>query len=543
MSSDSSLPARLRKLAKKASKTDTVPDIPTRKPFPTRRYLFLTRNLSLQSGGVVRSLLTKTKLLAAEGVPCEIYTTDFAPDLAVVVAGLRADGRLAEGVQVAWLFEHLAQGGQTPGEPVVHGVDEPGLSSLQTSDPNDYRLFEHGVYRLYKSFTSDGRLRFADHFNDNRFRTQTDEYGADGRLIRRIWYDYESGASRQEVYYRPDGTAYLARWMTAGADGAHVQRSIRFDADEQAVRAVIGEDAAVHEALDEIIGEDRAFLSVEAWRPAGYLPFLGYRRPNVKTVFTVHGNHLEPGSSNPAQVGERFKALFERHDDADAVVLLTNAQRADVESVYGVEPPFDVIPSVAAVAPDDESVVRDDNLVVMLTRLVPSKQVEQAVKAFRKVVKAVPSARLEIFGYGSRERREKLQALIDHYGLAESVRLAGYTSNPEAEFRRASVSLLTSRDGYEGLPQSVLESLANGCPVVAYDVKYGPADVIRDGENGLLVPSGDTKALAQGVARLLGDEELARRCGKAGRKAMELYSPEVYVTRWSDLFARLDQAS
>ena len=71
---------------------------------------------------------------------------------------------------------------------------------------------------------------------------------------------------------------------------------------------------------------------------------------------------------------------------------------------------------------------------------------------------------------------------------------------------------------FEGYPLSTLESMSRGCPVVSYDIKYGPREQISDGVEGFLVPAGDVELLAQRVIELLRSPELVRRMSAAARR-------------------------
>jgi poly(glycerol-phosphate) alpha-glucosyltransferase len=85
-----------------------------------------------------------------------------------------------------------------------------------------------------------------------------------------------------------------------------------------------------------------------------------------------------------------------------------------------------------------------------------------------------------------------------------------------------------------------LESLANGCPVVSYDVKYGPSDIIADGVNGYLVQPGATDELADRVVEVLRDDLLRRRLSERAAVVRKEFSEEAFVARWSELFRDLD---
>ena len=86
----------------------------------------------------------------------------------------------------------------------------------------------------------------------------------------------------------------------------------------------------------------------------------------------------------------------------------------------------------------------------------------------------------------------------------------------------------------------LLESLSHGCPVVSYDVKYGPADIVADGVNGFLVGSAMQQQMARRVVEVLTDENLRRRLSENAARPRTEFSEESFVARWSELFHRLD---
>jgi glycosyltransferase involved in cell wall biosynthesis len=98
-------------------------------------------------------------------------------------------------------------------------------------------------------------------------------------------------------------------------------------------------------------------------------------------------------------------------------------------------------------------------------------------------------------------------------------------------FRAADASLLSS--SWENFPHTVVEALAVGTPVLATDVG-GVAEVVRDGENGLLVPAGDASALGAAIRRFFGDAELRERLCAAAAPSVAEYSVERVFGRLED---------
>jgi len=151
-----------------------------------------------------------------------------------------------------------------------------------------------------------------------------------------------------------------------------------------------------------------------------------------------------------------------------------------------------------------------------------------AQKAFGDALAAI--ARLsgvELLLLGDGPERAGLERRSRELGLEGRVRFLGAGSRDDVLtlFRAVDVALLTSL--WENLPHTVLEALALGTPVVATAVG-GVPEVVVDGENGLLVPAGDTGAIASAIARLLGDDELRTRLGEAAvRSVEELAEPRI----------------
>ncbi|WP_314508002.1 glycosyltransferase [uncultured Microbacterium sp.] len=250
----------------------------------------------------------------------------------------------------------------------------------------------------------------------------------------------------------------------------------------------------------------RAVVVVCESRQLGEL-LAGWDDPALRLVHAIHTIHLEPPFTPDASLNPLWSRWFSLAERFDAVLWPTAAQRADVEDRFGSSPVHVVVPhAVGAAASVTPLADRVPGRVVMLNRLAPGKRVDHAIRAFAAVVEAVPEASLDIYGDGP--EREALQELIDGLELEAHVVLRGITDEAGRELDAASVFVSTS--AFEGQGLSIAEALVHGCPVVAYDVRYGPRDLLADG-GGILVPDADLDALARAVVDLLTDVELRAR--------------------------------
>jgi glycosyltransferase involved in cell wall biosynthesis len=147
-------------------------------------------------------------------------------------------------------------------------------------------------------------------------------------------------------------------------------------------------------------------------------------------------------------------------------------------------------------------------------RLTGQKALDVALAA----VAAVPEASLVLLGDGP--EREPLERRSSELDLDGRIRFLGGGTRDDVLrlFRAADAALLSS--AWENFPHTVVEALAVGTPVIATAVG-GVAEVVRDGENGLLVPPGDANALADAIRRLFGDTDLRERLAAAAAASVE----------------------
>ena len=178
-----------------------------------------------------------------------------------------------------------------------------------------------------------------------------------------------------------------------------------------------------------------------------------------------------------------------------------------------------IVPNAVASAPEPPpdsplpAELRGRPLVGVIARLQPEKGVANFLKAAARVAPLFPEAHFVIAGDGP--LRQKLVALAEDLGLGDRIRFFGFRSDASALMKSLDVLVVPSLT--EGSPLVTLEAMAAGTPVVASAVG-GIPDQVRHGKEGLLVPPGDTSAIADAILDLLRDPDRARRLGEAGRR-------------------------
>ena len=176
--------------------------------------------------------------------------------------------------------------------------------------------------------------------------------------------------------------------------------------------------------------------------------------------------------------------------------------------------------------------------VLFLSRLVREKGVFELLSAFSCILKKYPDARLIMAGDGA--ARVDIQAAISAAGLKEVVSLPGYLrGKAKAEvLGKADIFVLATYYG-EGCPVSLLEAMAAGLALVSTPVG-GIPDVLKDGENGVLLPSADPHEICQALERLMScPEDLARISSANREKAWRCYEASVVTARIEHYYKRV----
>lgn len=216
----------------------------------------------------------------------------------------------------------------------------------------------------------------------------------------------------------------------------------------------------------------------------------------------------------------------------DKFVVLTNEDRR----YWGHLPNIEVIPNAAMHVSDAYSDVMNKR-VIAVGRLDYQKGFDRLIQAWELVqyTGKFTDWKLDIFGQG--EWREMLQQMIDKAELQNTVCLNRPTKQIGEEYVKSDMLVMSSN--YEGFPMVMIEAMACGLPVVSFDYKCGPKDIIQTGINGLLVPNGDIQALADAMMKVMEDEAYRKMLSLNARKVVDTYSEQAVMSQWIRLFTSI----
>jgi glycosyltransferase involved in cell wall biosynthesis len=320
--------------------------------------------------------------------------------------------------------------------------------------------------------------------------------------------------------HRLTGAKRLLRWALRG------RRSRLVDRADRAARAC------------------SAWTDVQLWRTraridsgvlVGTRPALNLLIVRARPgVIRIGQEHMHLTAHPPA-----LRAAIARgYGGLDALAVLTPRDRDDYRAMLGEAVLIACLPNAV---PASHVPPSSDTAPVILAagRLTRQKGFDRLVRAFAPVAARHPEWTLRICGGGP--KGAALHRLVEELQLQGRVELPGRIGDMAAERSRASVFALSSR--FEGLPMVLLEAMASGLAVVAFDCPTGPGDVIDHGRDGLLVAEGDVPALTDALIAVVEDAGLRRALGAAAAQKATAYAPATIAASWEALFAQAHPAT
>jgi glycosyltransferase involved in cell wall biosynthesis len=255
------------------------------------------------------------------------------------------------------------------------------------------------------------------------------------------------------------------------------------------------------------------------------LPLAGRRR---LTWVVREGNNTGAmiDSESPTGLLRALQDLAVRiaYRRADRVVAISDGVGAALAHRFGVDPKrvstiynaVDVA-TVRVRAAEETPRLPPQPFIVAAGRLVHQKGFDLLIRAFAA---RLAERQLSLVIVGEGPERSALEALARAHGVEHRVHLPGFVENPWSYFARAAAFVCSSR--WEGFGNVIIEAMACGVPVVATDCDFGPREIVRHGDSGLLVGAATVEALGDAIVSVLDDRQLASRLAEgAGRRARD----------------------
>lgn len=277
--------------------------------------------------------------------------------------------------------------------------------------------------------------------------------------------------------------------------------------------------------LKMVINDENPDLIVSFMREPVVRALLASRNSNVKNIISVRN---DPSKEYPGITGKIIsKFLLPKADGCvfqteDAKKYFPKKLQEKSKIIYNqVDEKF-------------FEVNRDDgDYLLSIGRLSPQKNQMLLINAFEKVNEKYPNEKLLIYGDG--ELKENLTDIINEKGLEDKIFLMGSTNDVPKVLSKAKIFILSS--DYEGMPNTLLESMAVGVPSISTDCPCGgPKAIINSGVDGFLIPVNSIEELEKKIILLLENKELSEKIGRNAKEKSEIFKPNNIFKEWEQYF-------
>jgi len=408
--------------------------------------------------------------------------------------------------QVLWIY-NLVTGRATRPCTVsvaafVAAIKQPHAAPQTFADHTDVALTSSGVrYRIWtlsdqavdrvETLVGDQVVRI-EHYDETLNNV---EHFHENRLVRRVFHTPDGRVAAEQLYRDGEITRTLITpasplYRRAARRGRGGPSSFRGDVvlegRSQFFRYVF---AHLFSEPDDVVIVDRALDVIDA-----IYPMIEGRR----LYSVVHAEHydLKQVEDGVLLWNNHYEHVFTRPDMVDGLIVSTHRQKEVLErqlasrAAQAREPAGDVTVACIPVGVVNEPASppeHDPFALVTASRLADEKHIDLLIRAVSVARTTLPELRLDVYGEGNRDR---LLAVIEETRTQDCVRLLGHH---RLDGVLGSYGLYVSASTSEGFGLSLLEAMAEGLPIVGFDVDYGNREMVESGVNGRLVPytSGD----------------------------------------------------
>ncbi|GAA4292398.1 glycosyltransferase [Aestuariibaculum suncheonense] len=249
----------------------------------------------------------------------------------------------------------------------------------------------------------------------------------------------------------------------------------------------------------------------------------------TNTIYTIHSSKLDEYIPK-----SRVFAKF-LYNSSYAMVSINRYMKTLVEQRYGfkngdfIYNPIDI--SAVNILKDESISFKGEFIIGVGEFETNIKQFDVLIKAYSK--SELPKNNIALFILGEGVQRNRLLQIAKDYKVAHLVHLMGFKKNPYKYISKAKFFVLTSE--FEGFPMVLLEALACGIPVVAFDCLTGPREIIQNENNGLIIKNQNKEELIAGMNQMVSDEKLYEICKFNAVKSVEKFSLDVVGKQWLKL--------
>lgn len=462
----------------------------------------ITSTLPKVHGGRTKSLLKRIDFIQDKlKIKQTILTTNYDPNYRNVYQSFEERKILKSSIPIINIYEWLSEFN-------VYNIHKTKFKKQKIYKPQPIRISNYvekedkkrnairyydkdtGKYLMYRQFFPESNIiKFEDYFVDGvRHKIERHEFNMYGYLHRISNFSRKMNKKIEDQFYDLDGNLYCRRFFNA--DENNRINSILIYKQGRVEKGFSNEKDLFTYFFNHIFKDgDTVFDDARLLDKA-----LLNCNKKIKPIMVFHSTHF-----NGDELKGSYRTALLNSDKVFKYMVLTNHQKEDIQRKLDIpDDKFAVIPHF--IEKSKAKSEKKDRFIYM-GRFAPEKQIPHIIEAYKIFKDKGYNTKLVLFGAGIGEERQAIEKMIEEYHLESDVTIEAFTENPLKEFRESKASLLTSR--IEGFGLTVMESINEGCPAIAYDVRYGPREIIEDGKNGYIVKENDIQGIADAMVNII----------------------------------------
>lgn len=489
-----------------------------------KKAYMIVNELDVNKGGMTTAMLTRSKMFLNNNIQGDIITFDYKVDYKIILEKLKKSKKMDERTKMLnpfIYFEEKSNDINTASNPTIYkNLSIMFNNSVEIKEKENISRFfnkETGEYIAYKHVIGTNDEYFFDLFKNNSRYKRIHFYNS--KIHKIEMFNKENKLTSEQFF---DENCYMYIYRQINPKGT-IGKTYLINEKRQFNNNV---DFCSY-FLEEII-EDSIENTIICDGPGSFPKMLETNHKVSKKYAVIHINHYKNFDDSGA-VKKHEDYILKNAEKITGIIVLTEAQKQDIIKEYNIDNAI-VISNFINI-PEIEQNSCSSKIVGHISRLVPQKGLTYLINVAEKV--ATIDSEIEFHIYGEGEEKLTLKNMIEEKKL-KNVKLLGYTNNPQEKIKSFGCVISTSQ--FEGQGLSILEAMLLEKPVVAFDVKYGPSDFIRDQKNGYLIENKDTETMKNKIIELLNNKKLASSFGKEGRNTIiELYEPSKLLKKWEEI--------
>lgn len=486
-------------------------------------HYFITSRIDKLTSAIELAEIKRLNLFKEKSIPAKIIALDYSRYQFQIWQELGIDNDVINPITY---FQRLASESLDTEAVLANLFDDKKLTIVKNKGYIDQKI----------------RIQAVMYQNDIDYVTYLDRWGftdrrdfyVNNRLSYSEYFD-DGGKLITRTYYNFNGVAFLIYHYRGGVGNTPVLTLIQLNHlncwhqfDTEADFWAYFLDDLVKENENAVFYSDREDYVLEPFK---------LMTLSAKRYVILHSAFTQDAQAS----GEPFpyiKTLFDLGEKISGIICATQQEAADLQKRSEVKVPCYAIP--VSYLPDElltqkiSFQKRIPGQLIAVARLTPVKQLDHLINVVIALHQKIPFIDLKIYGYADAwqnyETSTKLHKLVENANATDYIHFCGYQADLTTVYQTADLEVLTS--AYEGFSMAILEALGNGCPVVSYDINYGPKELIKDKQTGNLVPAGDAWTLQRTLLTLLTHRDLLKQYSQRTAETMLPYSQTKVTQKW-----------